>query len=78
MKLPKVDDVVAYFSEPRLRGGPPGGPFPARVVAVDKKLETLDLSVEVAPSVFKAKTGVRYADAPTKYCWSWPAPEVAT
>lgn len=75
MKAPKPDDAVEYSSEPRLRGGPPGGPFPARVLAVDKRRELVDLSVEVAPGVFKLKTGVPFAASPAKHCWSWPASE---
>lgn len=74
MKSPKPDDMVAYFSEPRTRGGEPGGPYSARVVAVDPKTGLVELSVEVAPGTFKQKTGVRFAELPTKHCWSWPAP----
>lgn len=68
----KVDDVVAYWSEPRIKNGPPGGPYPARVVAViaNDKEDRVDLSVEVAEGIFKSKTSVPFAALATKHHWS--------
>ncbi len=72
MKTPKPDDAVSYWSEPRTKGAPPGGPYPARVARV---LEDgrLDLEVTVAPSTVRTKTGVPFVASPAKHCCTWPA-----
>ena len=74
MRKPKPDDAVQYWSEPRTRGAEPGGPYPAKVVAVvkDSKDDVVDLIVEVAPGVLRSKTGVPRAESPTKHRWTWP------
>jgi hypothetical protein len=74
MRQPKVDDQVCYWSEPRMKGGPPGGPFPARIVSVATgDIPIAELRVEVAAGTFKTKTGVLPSDKPEKYRWTWPA-----
>jgi hypothetical protein len=75
-RKPRVDDEIVYYSEPRTRGGEPGGPFPARVTAVGVNKEDelkVNLSVQFDTAV-RDKTLVAFSATPAKHCWSWPPP----